>query len=68
MATINARLGKLEVKRTGPAVVVHCVAIGDGPATRPDGSICTVHHDKLFELGGDNWIRFVTVPNDDKHG
>ena len=68
MKTLDSRLAKLEVKRAGPAVVVHCCAIGDGPATGPDGSICTVHHDKLFELGGDNWIRFVTVPNDDKHG
>ena len=68
MKTLDSRLAKLEVKRAGPAVTVHCVAIGDGPATRPDGSICTVHHDKLFEIGGTSWIRFVTVPNDDKHG
>ena len=68
MKATEKRLAALEVKRAGPAVVVHCVAIGDGPATRPDGSICHQHHDKLFELGGDNWIRFVTVPNDDKHG
>ena len=68
MKTLDSRLAKLEVKRAGPAVVVHCCAIGDNPPMRPDGSICHQHHAKLFELGGDNWIRFVTVPNDDKHG
>ena len=68
MKTLDSRLAKLEVKRAGPAVVVHCCAIGDNPPTRPDGSVCHQHHAKLFELGGDNWIRFVTVPNDDKHG
>ena len=60
MATkaIDKRLSLLEVKRKAP-VTIHCVAIGDGPALRPDGSTCTVHHDKLLTLGGDHWIRFV---------
>lgn len=52
MATIDSRLAKLEVKRTVPAVTVHCEAIGDGPALRPDGSTCTVHHAKVIVLGG----------------
>ena len=66
--TIDKRLSLLEAKRK-PPVTVHCVAIGDGPALRPDGSTCTVHHDKLFTIGGENWIRFVVgESHDDKHG
>ena len=56
---IDSRLAKLEVKHKAP-VTIHCVAIGDNPPTRPDGSICHQHHDLMVTLGGDNWIRFVT--------
>ena len=54
MATkaIDKRLSLLEVKRRGPANTIHCVAIGDGPALRPDGSTCTVHHDRVIVIGG----------------
>ena len=63
--TTEKRLAALEVKRKAP-VTIHCVAIGDGPALRPDGSTCTVHHDLMVTLGGDHWIRFVTSKHDDK--
>ena len=65
MATINARLAALEVKRTGPVQRVCCVQFGDGPQTKPDGSICLIDHDKVITLGGDAihvvWRDAVTV-------
>ena len=48
---IDSRLAKLEVKHKAP-VTIHCVAIGDNPPTRPDGSECTAPHDKVIILGG----------------
>ena len=56
---IDSRLAKLEVKHKAP-VTIHCVAIGDNPPTRPDGSECHLHHAKVIMLGG--------IPYDDKHG
>ena len=52
MATIDKRLARLEVRKIGP-VAVCCVRIGDGPALRPGGVICTAHHDRVFVIGGD---------------
>ena len=52
MATINARLAALEVKRRGPAALIHCVQVGTGPALKVDGSECTVHHNRVFVIGG----------------
>ena len=63
--TIDARLAKLEVKRK-PPVTVHCVAIGAGPALRPDGSECHQHHDLMVTLGGESWLRFVVGEDRDK--
>ncbi len=58
--TIDARLKQLEAKRQPPATRIHCVAIGDNPPLRPDGSECHQHHDLMVTLGGaGNWIRFV---------
>ena len=48
---IDSRLAKLEAKRHAP-VTICCVAIGDGPPMRADGSTCTAHHAKVFVLGG----------------
>ena len=56
---LDARLSKLEVKHK-PPVTVHCVAIGDNPPLKADGSVCHQHHDLMVTLGGaGNWIRFV---------
>ena len=60
MATINARLAALEVKRAGPVNTVHCVQVGDNPPLKVDGSECHLHHAKVIMLGG--------IPYDDKHG
>ena len=52
MTTIDKRLAHLEAIRRAP-VVVCCVQIGDGPALRPGGVVCTAHHDRVFVIGGD---------------
>ena len=52
MKATEKRLAALEVKRTVPAVTVHCCAIGDNPPTRPDGSICHQPHERVIVLGG----------------
>ena len=50
--TIDKRLSLLEVTRRGPAALIHCVQVGTGPALRPDGSECHLHHAKVIVLGG----------------
>lgn len=46
------RLSRLEAQ-VAPSVTVCCVQIGDGPALRADGQVCTVHHVRVIVLGGD---------------
>ena len=50
--TIDKRLSLLEVKRAGPVNTVHCVQVGGNPPLKVDGSECTVHHDRVFVIGG----------------
>ena len=52
MATIDKRLAHLEATRRAP-VTVCCVRIGDGPALRPGGVVCTAHHDHVYVIGGE---------------
>ena len=49
--TIDKRLSLLEVRR-GPSTLIHCVQVGTGPALKVDGSECTVHHNRVFVIGG----------------
>lgn len=52
LSTTN-RLARLEAARRGPGKRICCVQFGDGPQRRPDGSICTIDHNKVITLGGD---------------
>lgn len=58
LSTTN-RLARLEAARRGPGKRICCVAIGDGPQVKPDGSICTINHKAVFVLGGGDAVHVV---------